>query len=284
VILAVALNPALDVTYFVERVEWHAGNRVREVRSRVGGKAVNVARVLRSLGLEVVVTGLGDASLAEAFSPIAAAPRRTVTIVDAAAGDATGFWEPGPAVSGEEWTAFESSFAALARECDAVVLAGSLPAGVPDDAYARLGALCSAPVVLDADGDALRQGLSARPAIVKPNASELERAGGSAPALLAAGAESVVVSRGPEGLFALTPDGAWQACPPEPVSGNPTGAGDATVAALTAGLVTGQSWPERLRHAVALSAATVHAPVAGEYDGAAYRRYLAAATVERVEA
>jgi tagatose 6-phosphate kinase len=285
VILAVALNPALDVTYFVERVEWHAGNRVRRVHEQAGGKALNVARVLRTLGFEVVVTGLAGPGLAgtEAFVEIAAATRRTVTVVDSSAGDATGFWEPGPSVSAAEWSSFSREFARLAGEADAVVLAGSLPPGVPDDAYARLAA-SGVPVVLDADGPALLHGLAARPAIVKPNAAELSRAGGDAAALLAAGAESVVVSHGPEGLEALTPEGAWRAHPPEPVSGNPTGAGDATVAALTAGLVTGQPWPDRLRHAVALSAATVHAAVAGEYDADAYRRYLAAATAERIEA
>ena len=55
--------------------------------------------------------------------------------------------------------------------------------------------------------------------------------------------------------------------------GNPTGAGDAAVAALAAGLAAGGAWPERLADAVALSAAAVHAPVAGGFDAEAYRRY-----------
>jgi tagatose 6-phosphate kinase len=293
VILAVALNPALDVTYVVERVEWHAGNRVADVSERAGGKAVNVARVLRELGHPAVVTGLAGgaagaslrdqlagAGIGEAFTEIAAPTRRTVVVADEARGDATGFWEPGPDVSAAEWAAFERAFAALADDADAVVLTGSVPPGVPADAYSRLGRACSCPVVLDADGEALRHGLAARPAIVKPNAHELERAGGDAAALRAAGARAVVVSHGPDGLHALTADGAWRARPPEHVVGNPTGAGDAAVAALTAGLVSGQSWPDRLRHAVALSAATVHAPVAGEFETAAYHRYLAEVTVE----
>ncbi len=302
-ILAVALNPALDVTYAVERVEWHAGNRVTVVRERAGGKAVNVARVLLALGFEAVVVGLAGGAAGAALGaelehagigsqlvPIAAPTRRTVAVVDEAGGDATGFWEPGPDVAASEWAAFERAFRTLAARSDAVVLTGSLPPGVPLDAYARLGELAGVPVILDADGEPLRRGLAARPAIVKPNAGELARLAGNhdplagAAVVRDAGAEAVVASRGPEGLLALTPDGAWSVRPAERVDGNPTGAGDAAVAALAAGLIAGQPWPERLRHAVALSAATVHSPVAGDFDADAYARYLAAVRAEPLDA
>jgi tagatose 6-phosphate kinase len=304
-ILTVALNLALDVTYFVERVEWHAGNRVARVHEQAGGKGVNVARVLQALGHEPVVTGLaggtsGDAAradlaaagLREALLPIAAATRRTVAVVDETHGDATGFWEPGPTVDAHEWADFVAAFPALVRDRAAVVLTGSLPGGVPLDAYAQLGSAAArlgVPVVLDADGEALRHGLGARPAVVKPNAGELARAapGLDAPAaaawLRAAGAGAVVASRGPDGLLAVTPDGSWRVRLAERVDGNPTGAGDAAVAALAAGIVAGWSWPERLRHAVALSAAAVHSPVAGAFAADAYRRYLPAVSIERLD-
>jgi len=58
VILTVTLNPALDVTYRVPRVELHASHRVREVTQLAGGKGVNVASVLHQRGLQVVATGL----------------------------------------------------------------------------------------------------------------------------------------------------------------------------------------------------------------------------------
>lgn len=60
------------------------------------------------------------------------------------------------------------------------------------------------------------------------------------------GARAVVVSDGPRGLYADTPDGRWRAVPPEVVGGNPTGAGDAVVAALALGLVSGWDWPRAL--------------------------------------
>jgi tagatose 6-phosphate kinase len=296
VILTVTLNAALDITYRLDRVRPHASNRVRETAQRAGGKGVNVARVLAALGHEAVVTGLAGgatgaalraelraAGLPEALLPINGESRRTVAVVEDAAGDATLYLEPGPVVSPGEWAAFLTHYEHLLDSAAAVVLSGSLPAGLPEDAYAALVARAGergVPAVLDADGAALTAGAAAGPALVKPNAHELAAATGTddpwagAAALAAGGAEAVVVSLGPAGLLARTPEGAWRARLPERAHGNPTGAGDAAVAALTAGLLDGTPWPERLAHAAALSAAAVLAPLAGGFDAAAYHRLL----------
>ena len=293
-IATVTLNLALDVTYTVGEVTWHAANRVTAVSERAGGKGVNVARVLAAVGHPAVVCGLaggptGDAITAElaaagmptALTSIAGSNRRTVAVVDSTAGDATGFWEPGPTVTDDEWHDFLDAYETVLADAAAVVLAGSLPPGLPADAYRELcrrAAEAGVPAILDADGDALRAGLAGRPAMIKPNRDELARVAGggdrvaAADGLRAAGADSVVVSGGADGMLAVTPEGVWRAAPPERVAGNPTGTGDAAVAALTAGLVDGKPWPERLADAVALSAAAVGTPVAGGFDDALYRR------------
>jgi 1-phosphofructokinase family hexose kinase len=285
-------------------VRWGEANRVAGVERRAGGKGVNVARLLHQLGEDTLVTGFcggptGEAVHAELESvglpwelvPIAGETRRTTTVFAGSGTDATGFWEPGPTVAPEEWQRFGATFASLVPRADAVVLSGSLPAGVPPDAYAslaRAAAETGVSAILDTSGEPLRLGLAGQPAIVKPNADELaEAAAHAAPAasptaagagifavaqrLRAAGAEAVVVSLGDEGLCAVTAERSWRARPPEAVAGNPTGAGDAVVAALAAG--RRRPWPERLADAVALSAASVHAPVAGSFDAAAYQRY-----------
>jgi tagatose 6-phosphate kinase len=94
------------------------------------------------------------------------------------------------------------------------------------------------------------------------------------------GAHAVVASLGAQGLLAHTPDGLWRATPPRHVHGNPTGAGDSAVAGLLSGLVEHLPWPERLARAVALSAATVLAPVAGEFDLLAYEELVNHVTVD----
>ncbi|HET9381467.1 MAG TPA: PfkB family carbohydrate kinase, partial [Streptomyces sp.] len=136
------------------------------------------------------------------------------------------------------------------------------------------------PVLLDTGGEPLRRAVAARPDVVKPNAEELAELTGSHEPLRATqdarrrGARTVVASLGARGLLALAPEGRWRAVPPAAVRGNATGAGDSVCAALLSGLVEGLPWPERLARAVALSAATVLSPTAGEFDGRAYEEWL----------
>ncbi|MET9495707.1 1-phosphofructokinase family hexose kinase [Streptomyces sp. NPDC006552] len=296
-ILTVTLNTALDITYRVGALRPHASHRVTDVTERPGGKGLNVARVLAALGHEVTVTGFvggatgrtlqeqlrGADGLFDALVPVAGQTRRTVAVVDASTGDTTQLNEPGPLVSAAEWAAFQETYGRLLGSASAVALCGSLPPGVPVGAYAtliRAARTASVPVLLDTSGEPLRRGIAARPDLVKPNADELAELTGSHEPSVAMkearrrGAHAVVASLGAQGLRALTPDGTWQAPPPARLDGNPTGAGDSAVAGLLCGYVEKLTWPERLARAVALSAATVVAPVAGEFDRATYERLV----------
>ncbi|MCB5908269.1 1-phosphofructokinase family hexose kinase [Streptomyces pinistramenti] len=296
-ILTVTLNAALDITYRVPQLRPHTTHRVTEVVERPGGKGLNVARVLTALGHRTVATGFaggatGDAlrtllaqetDVTDALLPVGGTTRRTIAVVDTASGDTTQLNEPGPTVSPAEWDTFLGTYRELLGDARAVALCGSLPPGVPVDVYARLTRAARAagvPVLLDTSGEPLRRGLAARPDLAKPNADELAALTGSTEPLRAAretrrrGAHSVVASLGADGMLAVTPDGTWQAAPPRRIAGNPTGAGDSAVAGLLSGLVEGLPWPDRLTRAVALSAATVRAPAAGEFDAATYEELL----------
>jgi tagatose 6-phosphate kinase len=315
VILVVALNPALDVTHQVPGIDWSGVNRPTAVHARPGGKGLNVARTLLSIGAEVLVTGLVGGITGEgvrsglrelgvpaALTPLAAETRRTFAAVDTGHHRTALFNEPGPPVLPDEYARFRAGYQSALAGSTAVVLSGSLPPCLPPDTYAELTAAATAagvPVVLDAHGEALRQGAAARPAIVKPNLAELAALAGrplsdaqgadtravarAARELKAAGPQAVVVTLGAGGLWATTDDGGWRAVPPATVTGNPTGAGDAVAAGLAHGLALGNPWEERLRHAVALGAASVAAPVAGEFSHADYARLLAGVTVDRAE-
>ncbi|MGW2044905.1 1-phosphofructokinase family hexose kinase [Streptomyces sp. NPDC001858] len=296
-ILTVTLNTALDITYRVPSLRPHVSHRVTDVTERPGGKGLNVARVLAALGHEVTVTGFAGgatgrvvqdqltrtAGVVDALVPVAGATRRTVAVVDARTGDTTQLNEPGPVIAPAEWSAFQEAYEVLVADADAVALCGSLPPGVPVGAYAgliRTARAAGTPVLLDASGEPLRRGVAARPDIVKPNADELAELTGSHEPLRAAqdarrrGAQSVVASFGAEGLVAATPEGRWRAVPPARIHGNPTGAGDSASAGLLSGLVERLPWPDRLARALALSAATVLAPAAGEFDRAGYEELL----------
>ena len=307
-ILVVALNPALDVTHHVAGADWGGVNRPVAVQARAGGKGLNVARTLRALGQAVTLTGLAGGRTGEAvvdglagtgisaeLTPIAGETRRTFVVADSVNEQTALFSEPGPAISAAEYERFFVAYEKALASSAAVVLSGSLPPGVPADAYAALIAAAAAAgvrAILDASGAALAHGAAAGPAVVKPNLAELEAATGRAlrsasqadtadlPAVeqaaraLAGPGTSVVVSLGPDGLLAVGPDGTWHARPPGHVPGNPTGAGDAVVAGLADSLVRGQDWPATLRHAAALGSATAAAPVAGSFGWADYERLV----------
>ncbi len=314
-ILVVSLNPALDVTHHLSSVDWAGVNRPSHVTARSGGKGLNVAFTLRALGAAVRVIGLagGAAGAAvrdgaaaggvpTAFTQTSGETRRSFTVVDAGRGQAAVFNEPGPRISAAEFAAFRTAFAVELAGASLVVLTGSLPPGLDADSYAVLiatAARAGVPAVLDAGGEALRLGAAARPEIIKPNLAELELAAGrslrasgapdppddaaadlaavaaAARDLLAAGARSAVVSLGPDGLLGLTGHDCWHVVPPDVAVRNPTGAGDAVVAGLALGLTRGWAWPDRLRNAAALGAATVASPVAGQFDRAEYERLRA---------
>jgi tagatose 6-phosphate kinase len=289
-VVCATLNPALDITYTGERFAAGQSNRVGQVHVQAGGKAVNVARLLQQAGHDVIVTGfagglvgdeiaagLGEWSLPHRLVRCAAASRRTVSAFSAQDGVLTAYNENGPQVTGAEWAQFTACFAELTRGAGLVVMSGSLPGGLPDDAYRTLACLAAdsgAAAFVDAHAAPLLAALAAKPALVKPNEHELAGAAGLAVpvpvpaaveasrALLADGAQAVVVSLGPRGLVGVLPDMTLLATPPTQ-RGNPVGAGDAALAALAEGHLAGRPWPDRLRRAAAMSAAAVRQPVAG---------------------
>ncbi|WP_246843598.1 PfkB family carbohydrate kinase, partial [Allokutzneria sp. NRRL B-24872] len=171
-ILTVTLNPAIDVTYRVAGLAVGETVRVTEVRSRGGGKGVNVAAVARQLGGDSVVLALSGRAEPEEFRagldrlglphrlvPALAAVRRTVAVV-ADDGVTTSLQERGTAVAAGTRDEVVAAFRAeLAAGVGAVVISGSVPPGLGDEVparLARLGAEAGVPVIADVSGAALR--------------------------------------------------------------------------------------------------------------------------------
>ncbi|MEV6823838.1 PfkB family carbohydrate kinase [Amycolatopsis sp. NPDC051102] len=301
-ILTVTLNPAIDVTYRVDVLRVGETVRVPDVRSRAGGKGVNVAAVVRALGGESVVLaltttrtpdefadGLAGLGLAHRLVPALPAVRRTVAVVTRAGGT-TMLQENGfPAGGTAEAGIFTALRAELAAGAGAVVISGSVPAGLAADVPAKLARLCArhdVPVIADVSGAALREAAGSG-AVLMPNEDELADLAGpgleACEDLVAAGTPAVVATFGPGGAVAVTDRGAWRARPAEVVSGNSAGAGDAGAAALAMHLTASEvDWPVALADVVATSAAAVLRPVAGEIDADARDKWIPAVEVERI--
>lgn len=291
VVTVLTPNPAVDLTYRVAEQRIGTTQRVLDVARRPGGKGVNVARVLQSVGARArCVLPLGGASgawLAETLDvpatvvPLAGQTRSTVTVVDGEQ-HPTMFGEPGPAVTGDEWARVTREVAReVAREVTsaAFVVAGSLPPGTDPDLVGAWVRAAGGLAVADVSGQALLAAAAAG-AVCAPNTEELLEATGTADvgagarALLGRGAPLVVVSCGAAGLTAHSPDGEVHVRAVAGVSGNPTGAGDAATAGLVLALVRGLPTAGALRWAAAFGAAAVLRPTAGEVDHDALARFL----------
>ncbi|MCS3844982.1 1-phosphofructokinase family hexose kinase [Microbacterium sp. AK031] len=284
-ILTVTANPALDMTWELDRIEIGGAHRADTGAIRAGGKGLNVARVAHAQGFGVcAVTTCGGATGAELrdelaasgvphlLVPVTALTRRSIAWVDRALGDTTIVNERGVNPRAEEWEEFSSAVRKQAAAASVLVIAGSFPPGAPSTLLPELiAAGAGRPVIVDTSGPALLTAADAGASVLKPNRAELLEATGiadpieGARALIARGAELVLLSLGAEGMYAVTADRVLRARLSEPLAGNPTGAGDAAVAACAVLMDAGVRDPEKiLRRATAWSAAAVLMPLAGE--------------------
>jgi fructose-1-phosphate kinase PfkB-like protein len=287
VIITITLNAALHVSYqAVGTVEPDtAVVPVGRPRFRAGGRGVTVARVLSAFGHDVLAAGLAGGTAGEliredlarygvptAFTQIRAESRRIFQFEPGA----HQFGEPGPYITTEELGRFAGDYRKLLASAAAVVLCGSLPEGLPPDMYAtlvRYAAEASVPVILDAGGEELLLAIRNRPALVvaesrDPEAGQhLLRMGAAAAAVISGGTVQVVTAAG-EWTAALPPQ------EPSPHVGEVSLDRGALVAGLVPGELLGWSWPDRLRHSLALASGRD-----GDVDPRAYEGLLDNVTV-----
>lgn len=301
-IVTVTPNPALDLTWRAERVVPGGSHRVPAAGVRAGGKGLNVARVLHAQGLAVralTTTGgatgrifadeLAASGVPHRLVPVSVPTRRSAAIVDEALGDTSIFNERGENPTAAEWAELVAAADEELERATVLVVSGSLPPGAPEAIVEVLVAAAQGrgvPAIVDTSGPALLRAARAGAALVKPNREELEDATGLADpvagalSLLGLGAGGVLCSLGAAGMLLLAgpladdgaPALALRARLPDPLAGNPTGAGDAAVAGAASVLADGAPVREAaerlLLRATAWSAAAVLAPLAGEIDPA----------------
>ncbi|WP_288968876.1 1-phosphofructokinase family hexose kinase [uncultured Microbacterium sp.] len=286
-ILTVTPNPALDLTWRVERLVEGGTHRADAGAARAGGKGLNVARVAHAEGAEVLaVTTLGGrvgeefaaeliaSGVPHALVPVAAETRRSIAVVDETLGDTTIINERGANPTDVEWAAVLAEVVERLSGARVLVVSGSVPPGAPESLIPMLIAVgkdAGVPVIVDTSGPALLRAADAGATVLKPNAAELVEATGvadpveGARSLIARGTELVLLSLGAEGMLAVTATALVHARLDEPLAGNPTGAGDAGVAACAVLYADGVRDPEQiLRRATAWSAAAVLTPLAGD--------------------
>jgi 1-phosphofructokinase family hexose kinase len=155
-----------------------------------------------------------------------------------------------------------------------LAICGSIPPGVPPAFYGKLIAMArqkKVKTLLHADGDALREGIAARPTVVSPNQQEAGRLLGqtlltrthyleAAERIRQLGAESVVLTLGSRGAVGAFGDGLMEALAPRVDAVCPIGAGDALMAAYAWARERRTSMADALRWGVAPGTATACLP------------------------
>jgi 1-phosphofructokinase family hexose kinase len=295
-IVTVTLNAAIDRTLIVPNFQRGHRHRASAGVTLAGGKGINVARALKTLGVPVVATGLVGGSTgsriveqltAEAilndFVHIEGESRTSTAVVDPTGGTYTEINEWGPSVREEELDTLREKLRYLTQDAEFVVFAGSLPRDVDTAFYAdatRELARRHIPTVLDTEGEPLRLGVEAEPFLVSPNQAEAEGLVGqefhdeedfllALDSIAERGARNVLITTEQGALALLREDREahhLRALSPriEPVSA--VGSGDVLLAAFLAARHAGRSNVESLRAAVAAGAASTLEVGAGRFD------------------
>jgi 1-phosphofructokinase len=258
-IYTVTLNPSLDRTLSVPELLPGAIHRARLLREDLGGKGVNVSRSLMGLGIPSCILGFAGGRSGEAlragllaqgfevaFVDTGAEIRQNITLFDEASSLYTKINELGPEIEAQYVAALEDLVGKSAQPGDLWAFCGSLPPGASPDLYARLIERVQgkkALAFLDASGNALRCGVTARPFALKVNTEEASELLGveleedlevscTASELLEGATHMVILTRGRRGLVLATERERLAAVPPEVEVRSPVGAGDAALAGL----------------------------------------------------
>lgn len=280
-IYTVTFNPAID--YVVELVSFNLGevNRTTREYMNLGGKGVNVSRVLTNLGVDNVSLGFvagftGDAlekglnSMGVKTDFIKLDEGNTRINVNIKGVTETDINARGPEIPN---SAIEKLFSKLDNltEEDTLVLAGSIPASLPSDMYERImGRLYHKKIrfVVDATRDLLVKSLKFEPFLIKPNNHELGEIFGLelktdneivyyARELKKQGARNVLISMAGKGAILVDENNiAHRIGTPKGKVKNSVGAGDSMVAGFCAGYLEKQDYKYALKMGTAAGSAS----------------------------
>lgn len=291
-LVTVTMNPAVDHVLEAQGLEAGAHVRAKRVGRSVGGKGVNVARILGALGSRCVATGfvgqgelgmfeeylerVGAGRVVTQFLTVRGRTRDNITIMDSVSDLDTHVRTEGFVVQRADVRRMLSKAGMLARPETVLCVCGSIPPGVLLGDLRTIAHRCSeggARLVVDMEGAALSAVLGERMWMLKVNDRELAEVIGrpidSTESAVAAArvclvseggnAEVVIVTRGASGAVLVTPDEVFEAhafVHPGRIA-HTVGCGDALLAGVLHAWNRKQGWAEVLRMGV--GTATGHA-------------------------
>ena len=276
-IVTVTMNPAIDKTIEIDRLNRGNLNRIEKIEYDAGGKGINVSKTIRELGGESIATGFLGGNAGRVIEEVLDSrgikhdfvwvdgETRTNTKVCEQDGTVTELNEKGPEITPEQLTNLLEKLDDLADDNVLFILAGSIPGNMEKDIYARIIERVhkkGAKVLLDADGELFRKGLEQKPDMIKPNQWEIEELQGFSHGVSDKKLINVAEKMQTEGIGK---NGALFVCGSYVAKGMPlkvdvhstVGAGDAMVAAMAYSFEKKMEPRETARLCMAVSAGAV---------------------------
>ena len=189
-ILTVTLNPAIDVRYNVEKLDTGNINRTISIEKNAGGKGINVSRIIKKLGGDVLATGivgghtgklflskLDKDGIKNNFIKTDFETRTCIAVIDKSTGKITELLESAEGKEKDFENFLKKYISILESGVKLVCGSGSILNGIQKDSYNILineASKRGIKFILDTSGDTLIKGIEAKPFLIKPNQDELE--------------------------------------------------------------------------------------------------------------
>lgn len=277
-ITTISLNPAIDKTILLTDLKIGSVNRIASVREDIGGKGINVAKILNRWNVPTQTCGffgsknkkyveelLSQETLTHYFLEVDGITRTNTKIVELDKGITTDLNEAGFYVDQEAMQHFTAYLQGATSNSTFTVFSGSIPRGLSRETYKDLilALRDKTKTVLDAEGDLLVEGLKARPYFIKPNLHELEAAFdvklATMEEILSFCKELVIkynigillISMGENGSLLITEEACYQAEPIQVEVKSTVGAGDSMISGMLYGITQGLPIAEAFAYAAA---------------------------------
>jgi len=297
-ILCITPNPAIDRTLIVPNLTLGKVHRAQQTIVAAGGKGLNVARAIRTLGGESLCMGFAGGHSGRLLADLAQSEgqdsswtwtdseTRTCTILVSQAGDATEIDEPGLPISKADWKRLKRDVGKYISLANFVCVSGSLPPNSSaDDLQGLLSALVDAKkqVWVDTSGASLDTILAYPGICIKVNGNEIGKSLGfevkdvpSAQRALGIlgerGLVTCAITLGDAGALLASQAGRWYAQGPQVRAVSSVGSGDSFLGGLLSALDEGKDWPKALSDAVAAGTANTLSAGGGQFTAQEFRR------------
>lgn len=314
-IATVTLNPAIDHNIEVDEIKFDDVTKIRSSFMQPGGKGINVSRVINILGGPTVAYGfiagreggqlsmlLAEEGVLNSFIAVKGGSTRVnVIVTERSTGRQIRMNGEGPRVEVEELELLKDRLLRFGKggSCAVsfMVFAGSIPPGLTKNVYNYLieevqsiGIRC----VLDADGEALKYGVKAKPFMIKPNTYELERlldrkvekdedVVDYAKRIVDMGVEIVAVTRGGKKAYLVGRDFVFEGIPPKIKVVSAVGSGDSFIGAFLYAIYLGKTLEEAFKWGMAAGAATAMVHGTGLMTLELFEEMLPQVVVNRIE-